>query len=58
MGFGVAGGPYKAPYDLNLNAVQLQELGDQPLKFFRRFLRLFLLRFTIFINVDILHPLE
>lgn len=37
VGLGIAGDPYKATYDLDLYAVQLQELGDQPLKFLRRF---------------------
>ena len=30
VGLGVTSEPHKAPYDLNLYAVQLQELGDQP----------------------------
>lgn len=35
--FGVAGDPHETAYDFDLYAVQLQELGDQPLKFLRRF---------------------
>lgn len=37
VGLGVAGDPHETAYDFDLYAVQLQELGDQPLKFLRRF---------------------
>ena len=44
--------PYKAPYDFDFNAVQLQEHSNQPLEFLRRFPRLFLLRFTTLFWLD------
>ena len=50
--FCIAGDPYKAPYDFDFNAVQLQEHSNQPLEFLRRFPRLFLLRFTTIFWLD------
>lgn len=50
--FCIAGDPYKAPYDFDFNAVQLQEHSNQPLEFLRRFPRLFLLRFTTLFWLD------